>query len=169
MAEYVALLQEAQELKRLHPLLVIAIFTVVFLEIHPFQDGNGRLIHVLTMLKQSLIDDSSIIEAMAEGADTSMKSTSPEELLPIAVLFAELAESIGAKIDSDPAGAVEMVKDMRTDVISFGSLKGGTLIDAGSLLGDKEVIDEGVAIMRLLVERIPDNLQVKSLLSKINC
>jgi hypothetical protein len=40
-------------------------------------------------------------------------------------------------------------------------LKGGTLIDAGSLLGDKEVIDEGVAIMRLLVERIPDNLQVK--------
>jgi Fic family protein len=41
MAELVAWLREAQELKRLHPLLVIAIFTVVFLEIHPFQDGNG--------------------------------------------------------------------------------------------------------------------------------
>jgi hypothetical protein len=90
-----------------------------------------------------------------------MKSTSPEKLLPVAVLFAELAESIGAKIDSDPAGAVEMVKDMRTDIISFGSLKGGTLIDAGSLLGDKAVIDEGVAIMRLLVERMPESLQVK--------
>lgn len=35
---------------RLHPLLVIAIFVVVFLEIHPFQDGNGRLSRVLTTL-----------------------------------------------------------------------------------------------------------------------
>ncbi len=29
----------------LHPLLVIAVFVVVFLAIHPFQDGNGRLSH----------------------------------------------------------------------------------------------------------------------------
>jgi Fic family protein len=34
----------------LHPLLVIAVFTVVFLEIHPFQDGNGRLSRILTTL-----------------------------------------------------------------------------------------------------------------------
>ena len=34
----------------LHPLLAIAIFIVVFLEIHPFQDGNGRLSRVLTTL-----------------------------------------------------------------------------------------------------------------------
>jgi Fic family protein len=34
----------------LHPLLIIAIFTVVFLEIHPFQDGNGRLSRILTTL-----------------------------------------------------------------------------------------------------------------------
>jgi Fic family protein len=27
----------------LHPLLIISIFVVAFLEIHPFQDGNGRL------------------------------------------------------------------------------------------------------------------------------
>jgi Fic family protein len=50
MAELVAWLGEAQEAKRLHPLLVTAIFTVVFLEIHPFQDGNGRLSRVLTTL-----------------------------------------------------------------------------------------------------------------------
>ena len=35
---------------KLHPLLIIAIFVVTFLEIHPFQDGNGRLSRVLTTL-----------------------------------------------------------------------------------------------------------------------
>lgn len=34
----------------LHPLLVIAAFVVTFLEIHPFQDGNGRLSRILTTL-----------------------------------------------------------------------------------------------------------------------
>ena len=29
--------------KSYHPLIVIALFNVVFLAIHPFQDGNGRL------------------------------------------------------------------------------------------------------------------------------
>ncbi|MGL5939723.1 MAG: Fic family protein [Waterburya sp.] len=36
--------------KQLHPLLVIGIFIVRFLAIHPFQDGNGRLSRVLTTL-----------------------------------------------------------------------------------------------------------------------
>ncbi len=34
----------------LHPLLRIGIFTVVFLAVHPFQDGNGRLSRILTTL-----------------------------------------------------------------------------------------------------------------------
>jgi Fic family protein len=34
----------------LHPLLVIAIFIVHFLAIHPFQDGNGRLSRALTTM-----------------------------------------------------------------------------------------------------------------------
>lgn len=34
----------------LHPLIAIGIFKVVFLAIHPFQDGNGRLSRLLTTL-----------------------------------------------------------------------------------------------------------------------
>lgn len=34
----------------LHPLLRIGIFIVVFLAVHPFQDGNGRLSRILTTL-----------------------------------------------------------------------------------------------------------------------
>lgn len=33
-----------------HPLVIIAVFIVTFLAIHPFQDGNGRLSRVLTTL-----------------------------------------------------------------------------------------------------------------------
>ncbi|MEO5353135.1 MAG: Fic family protein [Magnetococcus sp. XQGC-1] len=50
MSELVAWLQEARARRKTHPLLLIGIFVVVFLEIHPFQDGNGRLSRVLTML-----------------------------------------------------------------------------------------------------------------------
>ena len=50
MGELIAWLNEARELGRLHPLLIIGVFVVVFLEIHPFQDGNGRLSRVLTTL-----------------------------------------------------------------------------------------------------------------------
>ncbi len=50
MAELVDWIAQEREKAHLHPLLVIAIFVVVFLEIHPFQDGNGRLSRVLTTL-----------------------------------------------------------------------------------------------------------------------
>ena len=50
MTELVTWFAQELEEKRLHPLLVIAVFTVVFLAIHPFQDGNGRLSRILTTL-----------------------------------------------------------------------------------------------------------------------
>ena len=50
MTELVAWVDDEREKAHLHPLLIVAIFVVVLLEIHPFQDGNGRLSRVLTTL-----------------------------------------------------------------------------------------------------------------------
>jgi len=49
-SELIAWVNTERESKQLHPLLIIAIAIVVFLEIHPFQDGNGRLSRALTTL-----------------------------------------------------------------------------------------------------------------------
>lgn len=50
MRELVEWMRTAEGESSLHPLLAISIFVVVFLEIHPFQDGNGRLSRILTTL-----------------------------------------------------------------------------------------------------------------------
>lgn len=45
-----AFVNKAFEEKTLHPLVIVAVFIVVFLAIHPFQDGNGRISRILTTL-----------------------------------------------------------------------------------------------------------------------
>jgi len=50
MTELATAIQANLENGDLHPLLTIAQCVVVFLEIHPFQDGNGRLSRILTTL-----------------------------------------------------------------------------------------------------------------------
>ena len=50
MMELVEWLNQTLAARRYHPLLVIGVFIVRFLAIHPFQDGNGRLARVVTTL-----------------------------------------------------------------------------------------------------------------------
>ncbi|MDH3673771.1 MAG: DUF977 family protein [Gammaproteobacteria bacterium] len=50
MAQLTNWLRDEQQAQNLHPLILIAVFIAVFLEIHPFQDGNGRLSRILTTL-----------------------------------------------------------------------------------------------------------------------
>lgn len=50
MQDLVYWTRETLEDKSYHPLIVIAVFNVIFLAIHPFQDGNGRLSRILISL-----------------------------------------------------------------------------------------------------------------------
>lgn len=83
MTELLAWVSDEREKATLHPLLIIGIFVVVLLEIHPFQDGNGRLSRVLTTLlllqtgyayvPYSSLE--SVIEASKEGYYLALRQT----------------------------------------------------------------------------------------------
>lgn len=74
MTELVEWTNTALTKRELHPLLVIGIFVVTFLQIHPFQDGNGRLSRALTtllLLKQgyAYVPYSSLERVIEENKD----------------------------------------------------------------------------------------------------
>jgi Fic family protein len=83
MQELVAWTRETLADGAWHPLIVIGLFVVVFLAIHPFQDGNGRLSRVLTTLLllkagYSYVPYSSlesVIEANKEGYYLALRRT----------------------------------------------------------------------------------------------
>lgn len=50
MTELMEWTKESLESKEFHPILVIGNFLVEFLNIHPFEDGNGRISRILTNL-----------------------------------------------------------------------------------------------------------------------
>lgn len=50
MQELIYWTREALEVGTFHPLFIVGAFVVIFLAIHPFQDGNGRLSRCLTTL-----------------------------------------------------------------------------------------------------------------------
>ena len=70
MAELITWFNAERQAGQLHPLLLIGLCIVVFLEIHPFQDGNGRIGRMMICLmavqtgltKLPLLHISSILE-----------------------------------------------------------------------------------------------------------
>lgn len=83
MQQLIAWANDAFEKKNFHPLIITGIFIVLFLAIHPFQDGNGRLSRLLTtflMLKNGYLYSTyssleSVIEANKEGYYQALQRT----------------------------------------------------------------------------------------------
>ena len=83
MKELIIWTKNALEEKILHPLIVMGLFIVIFLAIHPFQDGNGRLSRLVTtmlMLKTGYLyvpysSLESIIEANKESYYLALQRT----------------------------------------------------------------------------------------------
>ena len=63
MEVLVAWSNEVIEEQEHHPLLIIAVFVVRFLAIHPFQDGNGRLSRALTTGRVTVREAAAITQA----------------------------------------------------------------------------------------------------------
>lgn len=87
-----------------HPLLIIAGFVVQFLQIHPFQDGNGRLSRILTNLlllqagytympytsHEKLIEDNKPDYYMALRRSQTSFQTDQETILPWLEFFLDV-------------------------------------------------------------------------------
>ncbi|KPK32763.1 MAG: hypothetical protein AMS24_03185 [Chlamydiae bacterium SM23_39] len=96
--------QEAFNEKIIHPLLIIANFIIEFLQIHPFQDGNGRVSRILTNLlllksgylympyvsQEKLIEDNKLDYYMALRKSQKTFKTSKENIIPWFDFFLEI-------------------------------------------------------------------------------
>ena len=104
MQELVEWTQKELLEKKNHPILIIANFIVEFLQIHPFQDGNGRLSRILTNLlllktgylympyvsHEKLIEDNKSDYYMALRKSQKTFKTSKETIVPWLDFFLEI-------------------------------------------------------------------------------
>ena len=104
MQELVEWARKTFEEKKIHPLLIIGNFIVEFLQIHPFEDGNGRLSRVLTNLlllqagylympyvsHEKLIEDNKPDYYMALRKSQKTFKTSHENIIPWLNFFLQI-------------------------------------------------------------------------------
>lgn len=104
MQELVEWTIKALEEKKYHPLVIIGNFLVEFLQIHPFQDGNGRLSRILTNLlllkegyayvpyvsHEKLVEDNKPDYYLALRRSQKTFKTEKEDLVPWLAFFLEL-------------------------------------------------------------------------------
>ena len=122
MEELVRWVNKALAENSLHPLMIVAVFIVVFLAIHPFQDGNGRLSRILTTLMllragyvyvpyaslESVVEDNKDLYYKAlRRTQTTLKADSPdwEPWLGFFLRCLKKQKSnLAAKIEKEKAG-----------------------------------------------------------------
>lgn len=104
MQELIESTQQALKEKKYHPLLIIGNFLVEFLQIHPFQDGNGRLSRILTNLlllkvgylymsyvsHEKLIEDNKPEYYVALRTSQKTMKTKNEDITPWLLFFLQI-------------------------------------------------------------------------------
>lgn len=104
MQELAEWTRETLKEKKYHPLLIIGNFLVEFLQIHPFQDGNGRLSRILTNLlllkygylymsyvsHEKLIEDNKPEYYMALRASQKTFNSDNENITPWLIFFLKI-------------------------------------------------------------------------------
>lgn len=72
-----------------------------------------------------------------------------------------LQTRLGSLVDNDPAKAVREARALSSDIpvggVLLTALKAGILVDAGSCLGDKAAVAEGIGLFKRLVEECPED------------
>jgi len=141
MAELIHWTQNAFDAQDMHPLVVIGVFVVVFLAIHPFQDGNGRLSRALTtllLLKCGYLyvpysSLEAIVEHTKEGyyralrlTQTTLKTEKQNFQLWLLYFLRSLSkqiERLDFKIDQEQISRVSLPK-LANDIIELVKNKG---------------------------------------------
>ena len=107
MQELIAWTTQALQTSAFHPLLVIGNFLVEFLQIHPFQDGNGRLSRILTNLlllragylympyvsHEKLIEDNKPDYYLALRTNQKTLGSEQEDIVPWLTFFLKIVRS----------------------------------------------------------------------------
>jgi Fic family protein len=153
MAELVAWFVAERESRRLHPLLLIGIWVVVFLEIHPFQDGNGRLSRVLTTLLllqagyayapysslESVVEQSKEAYYLALRQTQGTIRTQAPDWQPWLLFFlrslAEQVKRLSRKLERERV-VLAALPELSLQIVEFAREHGRvTMADAGRLTG----------------------------------
>jgi len=140
---------------RVHPLLLIGLWVVVFLEIHPFQDGNGRLSRVLTTLRllqagYAYVPNSSLKSVVEQSKEAcypalrqtqgTVRSEAPDWQPCLLFLLRSLAEQVrrlNRKIEREKL-VLATLPELSLQIVEFAREHGRvTMADAMRLTGSR--------------------------------
>ncbi|MCE3230574.1 MAG: Bacterial regulatory protein AsnC family [Alphaproteobacteria bacterium] len=137
MEDLVRWVNKAKDENSLHPLLIVAVFIVTFLAIHPFQDGNGRLSRILTTLMllragyayvpyaslESIVEDNKDLYYKAlRRTQITLKSSSPDWEPWVGFFLRCLKKqkaNLAAKLDQEKASGNTALSPLSVQVLEL--------------------------------------------------
>ncbi|MDF3034459.1 MAG: Bacterial regulatory protein AsnC family [Alphaproteobacteria bacterium] len=137
MEDLVQWVNKAIDENSLHSLLIVAVFIVTFLAIHPFQDGNGRLSRILTTLMllragyayvpyaslESIVEDNKDLYYKAlRRTQITLKSSSPDWEPWVGFFLRCLKKqkaNLAAKLDQEKASGNTALSPLSVQVLEL--------------------------------------------------